>query len=145
MRKLWLAGLVVSLGCASAPLKPPDLAELDKADALVLQGCYDCLIEARDIYARVGVARARPFVVSRIFTGKGIPPTFLPPVFDRLRQADSTSTRAHGGLGIGLAIVRHLVALHGGTARLEQGARGARFIVELPGARREPRPVAAVA
>ena len=67
MRKLWLAWLVVSLGCASAPIKPPDLAELDKADALVLQGCYDCLLEARDIYARVGVAKARPFVVSRIF------------------------------------------------------------------------------
>ena len=67
MRKLWLAALVVSLGCASAPIKPPDLSELEKADALVLQGCYDCLLEARDIYARVGVAKARPFVVSRLF------------------------------------------------------------------------------
>jgi tetratricopeptide (TPR) repeat protein len=67
MRNLWLAALGVCLGCASAPIKPPDLSELEKADALVLQGCYDCLLEARDIYARVGVAKARPFVVSRLF------------------------------------------------------------------------------
>jgi signal transduction histidine kinase/ActR/RegA family two-component response regulator len=67
-------------------------------------------------------------------TGKGIPPTFLPHVFDRLRQADSTSTRAHGGLGIGLAIVRHLVELHGGTVSAESAGEGngAVFTVELP-------------
>jgi PAS domain S-box-containing protein len=67
-------------------------------------------------------------------TGKGIQPGFLPHVFDRLRQADSTSTRAHGGLGIGLAIVRHLVELHGGMVVAESGgeAKGATFTVELP-------------
>jgi PAS domain S-box-containing protein len=67
-------------------------------------------------------------------TGKGIQPAFLPHVFDRLRQADSTSTRAHGGLGIGLAIVRHLVELHGGTVGAESGGegKGATFTVELP-------------
>jgi PAS domain S-box-containing protein len=67
-------------------------------------------------------------------TGKGIPATFLPHVFDRLRQADSTSTRAHGGLGIGLAIVRHLVELHGGTVAAESAGegKGAIFTVELP-------------
>jgi len=67
-------------------------------------------------------------------TGKGIPATFLPHVFDRLRQADSTSTRAHGGLGIGLAIVRHLVELHGGTVAAESAGegKGATFSVELP-------------
>jgi CheY-like chemotaxis protein len=67
-------------------------------------------------------------------TGKGIRPTFLPHVFDRLRQADSTSTRAHGGLGIGLAIVRHLVELHGGTVAAESAGegKGAVFTVELP-------------
>jgi PAS domain S-box-containing protein len=67
-------------------------------------------------------------------TGKGIQPVFLPHVFDRLRQADSTSTRAHGGLGIGLAIVRHLVELHGGTVSAESAGEGtgASFTVELP-------------
>jgi PAS domain S-box-containing protein len=67
-------------------------------------------------------------------TGKGISPSFLPHVFDRLRQADSTSTRAHGGLGIGLAIVRHLVELHGGavSAESEGEGKGATLTVELP-------------
>ena len=67
-------------------------------------------------------------------TGQGIAPDFLPYVFDRFRQADSSSTRSHGGLGLGLAIVRHLVELHGGTVRAEsQGeGKGATFIVDLP-------------
>ncbi len=67
-------------------------------------------------------------------TGQGIAPEFLPYVFDRFRQADSSSTRSHGGLGLGLAIVRHLVELHGGTVRAEsQGeGKGATFIVDLP-------------
>ncbi len=67
-------------------------------------------------------------------TGPGIPADLLPYVFDRFRQADSTETRAHGGLGLGLAIVRHLVELHRGTVRAESGgdAQGATLIVELP-------------
>jgi CheY-like chemotaxis protein len=67
-------------------------------------------------------------------SGAGISPDFLPFVFDRFRQADSSSTRTHGGLGLGLAIVRNLVELHGGTVRAEsQGAgHGATFIVRLP-------------
>jgi PAS domain S-box-containing protein len=67
-------------------------------------------------------------------TGQGITPEFLPFVFDRFRQADSTSTRQHGGLGLGLAIARHLVEIHGGsiTARSEGQGRGAMFTVKLP-------------
>ncbi|HKS27433.1 MAG TPA: PAS domain S-box protein [Pyrinomonadaceae bacterium] len=67
-------------------------------------------------------------------TGQGISQEFLPFVFDRFRQADSTTTRRHGGLGLGLAIVRHLVELHGGTVRAEsEGAgQGATFTVILP-------------
>jgi len=67
-------------------------------------------------------------------TGKGIPAEFLPSVFDRFQQADSSTTRAHGGLGIGLAIVRHLVELHGGSAvaSSDGDGRGASFCVRLP-------------
>ncbi len=67
-------------------------------------------------------------------TGKGIAAEFLPYVFDRFRQADSSSTRAHGGLGIGLALVRHLVELHGGTvhARSEGEGKGSTFAIRLP-------------
>jgi PAS domain S-box-containing protein len=67
-------------------------------------------------------------------TGAGIGPDILPFVFDRFRQADSTSTRPHGGLGLGLAIVRHLVELHGGTvtAESEGEGRGALLSVRLP-------------
>jgi signal transduction histidine kinase/CheY-like chemotaxis protein len=67
-------------------------------------------------------------------TGQGISPDFLPHVFDRFRQADAGSTRKHAGLGLGLAIVRHLVELQGGTVRAESGGDGcgAMFTVELP-------------
>ncbi|HVF89261.1 MAG TPA: GAF domain-containing protein [Blastocatellia bacterium] len=67
-------------------------------------------------------------------TGKGISRDFLPWVFDRFRQADSSASRTHGGLGLGLAIVRHLVELHGGTvhAYSEGEGKGAIFTVTLP-------------
>jgi signal transduction histidine kinase len=67
-------------------------------------------------------------------TGPGIDPAFLPHVFDPFRQADSSMTRPHGGLGLGLAIVRHLVELHGGTVTAANaGARGgALFTLRLP-------------
>ncbi len=66
-------------------------------------------------------------------TGKGISPEFLPYVFDRFRQADSSSTRMFGGLGLGLAIVRHLVELHGGTVHAASAGegKGATFAVQL--------------
>jgi signal transduction histidine kinase/DNA-binding response OmpR family regulator len=69
-------------------------------------------------------------------TGEGIDEAFLPYVFDRFRQFDGSTTRAHGGLGLGLAIVRHLAELHGGTVRAESEGRGrgARFTVTLPAA-----------
>jgi PAS domain S-box-containing protein len=67
-------------------------------------------------------------------TGQGISREFLPYVFDRFRQADSSTTRRHGGLGLGLAIVRHLVELHGGSvsAESEGDGRGSTFKVTLP-------------
>ncbi len=66
--------------------------------------------------------------------GQGIKDDFLPFVFDRFRQADSTTTRQHGGLGLGLAIVRHLVEIHGGSisASSQGPGTGATFLVRLP-------------
>jgi PAS domain S-box-containing protein len=67
-------------------------------------------------------------------TGKGIQPEFLPYIFDRFRQADGSSSRRHSGLGLGLALVKHLVELHGGeiTAASEGAGRGSIFTVTLP-------------
>ena len=67
-------------------------------------------------------------------TGAGISPAFLPHVFERFRQQDGGTKRQHGGLGLGLAIVRHLTELHGGSVQAESAGdgHGATFIVRLP-------------
>ena len=67
-------------------------------------------------------------------TGEGIAPDILPVIFERFRQADSSTTRAHAGLGLGLALVKHLTELHGGsiTAQSAGPGKGATFIVKLP-------------
>ncbi len=64
----------------------------------------------------------------------GIPAEYLPIIFDRFRQVDGTTTRTHGGLGLGLALVRHLVELHGGATRVSSPGvgQGSTFTVELP-------------
>jgi PAS domain S-box-containing protein len=83
----------------------------------------------------MGVHENGTQVVIRVAdTGQGISRDFLPFVFDRFRQADSTSTRQHGGLGLGLAIARHLVEIHGGTIMAESPGegKGATFSVRLP-------------
>jgi CheY-like chemotaxis protein len=81
-------------------------------------------LECDETYAKIVVSD----------TGQGINPDFLPFIFDRFRQADGSSTRAHGGLGLGLSIVRHLVELHGGTAAAQSRGpgRGASFTVTFP-------------
>jgi CheY-like chemotaxis protein len=75
-------------------------------------------------------------------TGNGIAPAFLPHVFERFRQADGSSTRTHGGLGLGLSIGRHLVELHGGrmTADSAGEGHGSTFSVYLPVREAEQRP-----
>ena len=67
-------------------------------------------------------------------TGHGISPEFLPHVFERFRQADASSSRRHGGLGVGLALVHDLIVLHGGSvlAQSEGEGKGARFTIDLP-------------
>jgi signal transduction histidine kinase/DNA-binding response OmpR family regulator len=87
-------------------------------------GSVSVKLERTDSHARITVSD----------TGQGIDPQFLPFIFDRFRQADGSTTRKHGGLGLGLAIVRHLVELHGGTISVHSDGqdRGATFTIELP-------------
>ncbi len=87
-------------------------------------GRVEVRLERDDLQAQVVVSD----------NGQGINPQFLPVIFDRFRQADGSTTRKHGGLGLGLAIARHLVEMHGGTikARSEGINKGATFIVRLP-------------
>lgn len=83
----------------------------------------------------VKVAQANAAVeISVTDTGQGISREFMPYVFDRFSQADSTTTRHHGGLGLGLAIARHLVEIHGGTIRAASRGegQGATFTITLP-------------
>jgi signal transduction histidine kinase/CheY-like chemotaxis protein len=88
------------------------------------RGWIDVRLQQRDSHVQVTVSDS----------GQGISPDFLPRVFDRFRQADSSTTREYGGLGLGLAIARHLVELHGGTIRAESAGegRGATFCVTFP-------------
>jgi signal transduction histidine kinase len=90
-------------------------------------GRVDVRVDGDDRAVRIRVADS----------GAGIPAEFMPHVFEYFRQADASTTRAHGGLGLGLAIVRHLVELHGGEvhAESEGPGHGAIFTVELPTAR----------
>jgi signal transduction histidine kinase/ActR/RegA family two-component response regulator len=94
-------------------------------------GRIDVNLDAHEGDARIRIAD----------NGSGIAPEFLPHVFERFRQADGSATRAHGGLGLGLAIVSHLVELHGGrlTAESEGEGRGSTFTVYLPSRACEPR------
>jgi signal transduction histidine kinase len=84
-----------------------------------------------DVVARRRAAHAEILVRD---SGIGIAPAFLPHVFDRFRQADASTTRAHGGLGLGLAIVRHVAELHGGSVHAESAGEGAgtTFTLLLP-------------
>lgn len=84
---------------------------------------------------KVGLKRdSSHLLISVADTGSGIAPEFLPFVFDRFRQADGSTTRNVGGLGLGLAIVRHLVEQHGGTVQAESegNGKGSTFTVRLP-------------
>ena len=87
-------------------------------------GCVDAQLEQAGDYVRIRVTD----------TGIGIAREFLPFVFDRFRQADSTSTRQHTGMGLGLAIVRHVIELHGGKVQADSAGEnlGSTFTVTLP-------------
>jgi PAS domain S-box-containing protein len=89
--------------------------------------------EGGEVVVRLKREAAR-ITISVSDTGEGIEPEFLPFVFDRFRQFEGDTKRAHGGLGLGLAIVRHLAELHGGTVSADSAGkgRGATFTVTLP-------------
>ena len=86
-----------------------------------------------DVSVALGLASSQALVTVSD-TGPGLAPDFLPFIFDRFRQADQSVTRGHGGLGLGLSIVKHLVELHGGSVRAESAGvgHGASFQVALP-------------
>jgi PAS domain S-box-containing protein len=127
--------------------RPSSVMEVDGDATRLRQVVWNLLVNAVKFVGgggrvRVTVARqAEAFELVVEDDGPGIAPEFLPHVFDRFRQADGSVTREHGGLGLGLAIVRHIVELHGGTVSASNGEpRGARFTVRLPaaGAAAEP-------
>ena len=126
-----------------------DLADVEPAAVdrdRVQQVCWNLLSNAVKFTPKGGQVTVRLYdrsgdaVIEVRDTGIGIPGDFLPFIFDRFTQADSSANRRHGGLGLGMAIVRHLVELHGGTVRADSGGpdQGSTFTVVLP-----RRPVAA--
>jgi len=96
-------------------------------------GVIELAFDKTDSHARIAVTDS----------GIGIDPEFLPHVFERFRQADGSSTRSYGGLGLGLAIVRHIVEMHGGLVRANSNGkgRGSTFTIEIPLLERHTRDV----
>src|SRR5207245_1199444 len=119
-----------------APDLTPILADPSRLQQIIWNLMSNA-INCTPMHGRVTVAVEQSDAAVRIAvsdSGQGISRDFLPFVFDRFRQADSTSTRLHGGLGLGLAIVRHLVELHGGSVKVDSPGegKGATFTVTLP-------------
>ncbi|HLL76895.1 MAG TPA: ATP-binding protein, partial [Pyrinomonadaceae bacterium] len=126
-------GLTVETGGAEDLLIAGDLDRLQQVVWNLLSNAVKFTPEGGRVRVKLERAGADA-VVTVSDTGAGIRPEFLPHVFDRFTQADSSTTRAYGGLGLGLSIARHLVELHGGTitAESEGEGRGATFRVRLP-------------
>jgi PAS domain S-box-containing protein len=120
-----------------------DANRLQQAIWNLLSNAVKFTSEGGSIEARMGRAEGQVEITIKD-TGIGIEPRFLPHVFDRFRQADASSTREYGGLGIGLAIVRHIVEMHGGgvSASSPGKGQGATFRIRLPliSAGRPPQP-----
>ncbi|HEX5473065.1 MAG TPA: ATP-binding protein [Vicinamibacterales bacterium] len=126
----------LDLAVSVAPLHLEVTADADRLQQVVWNLVANA-VKFTPADGRVDVLVEEPGSVVQITvrdTGIGIDGSFIPYVFDRFRQADSSTTRAHSGLGLGLAIVRHLVELHGGTVTAESDGlgHGATFVVTLP-------------
>ena len=129
-------GREIELGVSIAPLRLEVTGDSDRLQQIVWNLLSNA-VKFTPRGGRVDVTVEEPRGAVQVTvrdTGIGIDPAFLPFVFDRFRQADSSTTRAHGGLGLGLAIVRHLVDLHGGSVTVDSAGRdrGSRFVVTLP-------------
>jgi PAS domain S-box-containing protein len=126
----------IRLVSALDPMAGPVSGDADRLQQVV----WNLLVNAVKFTPRGGQVAARleregaSVEITVSDTGEGIEPEFLPFVFDRFRRFESAPARAHGGLGLGLAIVRHLVELHGGTVSAASRGRGqgATFTVTLP-------------
>jgi signal transduction histidine kinase len=126
----------IQLSLSLAPMASPVLGDSDRLQQVV----WNLLSNAIKFTPRGGQVeiRLREVGANAVLqvndSGIGIRSDFLPYVFDRFRQAESTLTRSHGGLGLGLSIVRHLVELHGGTVEVESAGegQGSSFAVRLP-------------
>jgi CheY-like chemotaxis protein len=126
----------VGFAVSVAPALPAVLGDADRLQQIA----WNLLSNAIKFTPRGGSVRATVSATSEGVTltvhdtGRGMTAELLPFIFDRFRQADSTSTREYGGLGLGLAIVSHLVELHGGAVRAESAGlgQGSRFTVVLP-------------
>jgi signal transduction histidine kinase/ActR/RegA family two-component response regulator len=118
------------------PVAPPVWADAHRLEQIVWNLLSNAIkFTPANGRVTVTVGREDPHAVVRVSdTGQGVPAEFLPYIFERFRQADATSTRAHGGLGLGLAIVHHLVTLHRGSVSAESDGpgRGATFTVRIP-------------
>jgi signal transduction histidine kinase len=118
----------------------PDLPDLQADAARLQQAVWNLVSNAVKFTSEEGRIRVRcrrlagAVEIEVADDGIGIDPAFLPLVFERFRQQDASTTRSHGGLGLGLAIVRHLVELHGGTVEAESAGagQGATFRLRLP-------------
>lgn len=127
-------GVQIAIGAA-----PPNLTVLGDAQRLqqVFLNLLTNAVKFTPAGGRIDITLNRSGEQAEVAvsdTGEGISPQFLPHVFDRFRQADGTSTRRHMGLGLGLAIVRHVVDMHGGSVRVTSAGegKGSTFIVSLP-------------
>ena len=124
--------LVVALDPAAGPVK----GDPDRLQQVVWNLLSNAIkFTPKDGRVHVDLERGASHVEIRVRdTGVGITPEFLPFVFDRFRQQEATSRRPYGGLGLGLAIARHLVELHGGTVKADSPGRdqGATFTITLP-------------
>jgi signal transduction histidine kinase len=126
----------IELDVALVPIRNPVVGDADRLQQVVWNLLSNAIkFTPRGGRVAVRLETASQNAVIRVKdSGVGIRPDFLPYVFDRFRQAESTITRSHGGLGLGLSIVRHLVELHGGTVEVESEGegQGATFTVRLP-------------